>query len=95
MPIKQLMQKFFQRFSSSQIPCNEISPKTKKGQKGQLVIEFILLLIISIALATLIQSQFIGGTPNECQTGQAPILSQTFCNLTRAIGNDVASEVDL
>jgi hypothetical protein len=60
-----------------------------------LVIEFILLLIISVGLALLIQSRFIGGGPTDCQTGQAPILSQMFCNFTNAIGRDLASEVDI
>ena len=91
MPIGQLMQRFFQHFSNSQIPWDKTISKTKKGQKGQLVLEFILLLIISVGLATLIRSRFIGGRPNDCETGNAPILSQTFCNFVTVIGRDLAS----
>jgi len=58
-------------------------------------LEFILLLIIAVGLATLLNSQFIGGDVNACATGDAPVLSQAFCNITRVIGNDIASEIDI
>ena len=85
------MQKFFQFFSSSHFPLDETNLKNRKGQKGQLVLEYILLMITSVGIALLIQSQLTGGTQAQCANRTAPALSQIMCNITAAIATDRAS----
>lgn len=62
----------------------------KKGQRGQLVIEYILLLLLSVVVATQIQRQLIGGTADDVEN--AGIMSQFVFRTAIAIARDTPGE---
>lgn len=62
----------------------------KKKQRGQLVIEYLLLMMFSVAIATLIKTQFIGGDADDPES--AGIMTQLVYNIARPIASDTPSE---
>lgn len=64
--------------------------KRKKGQRGQLVIEYVLLMLLAVAMASILQSRLLGGSPDDPQN--AGLMSRAFFNLATAIARDSPGE---
>jgi|GEM_PF-2826112 len=62
----------------------------RKKQSGQLVLEYILLMMFAVAVATLIKTQFIGGDPDDPQN--SGVMTQLIYNIASPIARDTPSE---
>lgn len=62
----------------------------KKKQSGQLVLEYILLMMFSVAIATLIKTQFIGGDADDPEN--AGIMTRLVYQIAIPIASDTPSE---
>jgi len=62
----------------------------KKRQSGQLVLEYILLMILAVGLSTLIKNQFIGGNADDPES--AGIMTKFVYKITLPIAADTPSE---
>lgn len=67
------------------------SGRPRKGQSGQLVLEYILLMLLAVSMASLMKSNLIGGAPGQA-CDEAPVLTGLICSLTFAIAADTPGE---
>ena len=85
------------------IPPNQASPKGLSGQKnlrlskeaqkkqrGQLVFEYILLMMVAVAVSVMIKNIFIGGEAG--QPDSAGIMTKFVYRLTAPIASDTPSD---
>ena len=96
------MQQFYQDTSSHMIPRTQASPMFVKGQsnlkkeaarkkqRGQLVLEYLLLMVFAVAVASLIKTQFIGGDPDDPEN--AGVMTKLIYNIALPIASDTPSE---
>jgi hypothetical protein len=71
-------------------PSDLIKESAKKKQSGQLVLEYLLLMMFAVALATLIKTQFIGGESDD--PDNAGIMTQMVYRIVQPIASDTPSE---
>ncbi len=61
------------------------SPRSKlRGDSGQIVLEYILLLVISVSVATYLTKKLVGKDPED-----AGIVTSTWSEINSAIGADI------
>ncbi len=70
---------------------NEKQKKRRQNQSGQLVLEYILLMLLAVSMAAIMKSQLIGGSAGQ-KCDEAPVLSGLVCSLTMAIAADTPGE---
>ena len=69
----------------------QVSKKEReKKQRGQLLIEYILLMLLAVALATQIQSRLVGGDADD--PNNAGILSQFVFRTANVIARDTPGD---
>lgn len=61
-----------------------------KGQKGQIVVEYVLLLIVAVALGATIVSLMVGRSNPE----NPGFVIQAWQRMIGTVGNDLADDVD-
>lgn len=59
-----------------------------RGQRGQIVVEYVLLLVIGVAVATLITSQMVSRNPNS-----PGFLIKKWADILKAIGDDTPDDL--
>jgi hypothetical protein len=65
------------------------SPQTtRRGESGQIVVEYVLLLVIAVGVATLITSQMVSRNPNS-----PGFLIAKWVQIIQAIGTDTADDL--
>ena len=60
-----------------------------RGQRGQIVVEYVLLLIIGVAVATLITSQMVSRNPES-----PGFLIKKWVDILKAIGDDTPDDLN-
>ena len=58
----------------------------KKEQSGQLIIEYVLLMLVAVAMATVLQNTLLGGSPDDPEN--AGLINQAIFQITTAIARD-------
>lgn len=63
-----------------------------KKQGGQLVLEYVLLMLVAVSMATVAKNAIIGEptTPGDCES--ARVLSRMVCGITYDIAQDIPGE---
>ncbi len=91
------MLRFYLNTSSHKFPQKEARPlapigqNKRKAQSGQLVLEYVLLMLLAVSIASLIKNEIIGeAQPGNCQ--EARVLSKMVCEITRVIAEDLPGE---
>ncbi len=62
----------------------------KKKQRGQLVLEYILLMLLAVSMASLMKSRLIGGTADDLDS--AGVLTKLVYGMTNTIAADTPGE---
>lgn len=62
---------------------------TRRGQSGQIVVEYVLLLVIGVGVATLITSRMVSRNPNS-----PGFLIVKWTQILQAIGNDTPDDLN-
>ena len=67
------------------------SEKIFKNQKGQILVEYLLLMVIAVACATILVRELIYRGPNATKTG---IIINQWDKIIKIIGNDIPDCAD-
>jgi hypothetical protein len=73
----------------SRLDSNSSQQITRRGQRGQIVVEYVLLLVIGVAVATLITSQMVSRDPNK-----PGFLIAEWLTILKTIGSDTADDLN-
>jgi hypothetical protein len=76
------------RYSYIPLPQPTRKPKFRQSESGQIVVEYILLLVVAVALAALITSKMVSRNPSN-----EGFLIQAWDGMIKAIGADTADDV--
>lgn len=63
----------------------------RKKQSGQLILEYVLLMVVSVSMAVLMKQSLLGGSPGQ-PCSEIPALSKLICSLTLTIAHDTPGE---
>lgn len=74
--------------TDSQVKKNSFRQSILRGRGGQIVIEYVLLLVVGVAVATLITSQMVSRNPDN-----PGFLVKKWLDIIQAIGKDTADDL--
>lgn len=72
----------------SQEKVNSSHQTTRRGQSGQIVVEYILLLVVGVGIATIITSQMVSRNPNS-----PGFLIVKWLDIIKTVGADTSDDL--